>query len=418
LRRIFAIFTATFKHWFRSRSGIFFSILFPVMLLLIFGSVFGSKGTTTYTIHIQNLDVKDGVPTSLSQALINFLNSTNAFDIKEVPSNITAESFVKKESGILAGRLRVLVIPKGFEDGLINGSAKVRLSVVVSTLERFANEYAKQMPKEKAMIEEGIVALKEFASLIKPQNVTLTLLVNKGDVSAQIVRSIVDSVVNTFNYKLIGTEPIARLEEKVVEVRKLSWIDYYIPGLIGAFVMTNGIIGVTTVVTEYRRRGIVKRLASTPLKKAEWIIGNLLTQTSLAFLLTIVMIGIGWLVFEFRAIPDALSLLIIIISAFLFSGIGLTLAGVVKDVEAASALGNAIAFPMMFLSGVFWPIDAMPGYLQVIAKFMPLTYMADGLRASMIYQHVPFALYNLLIIGLLTITFIVIGSIVTRWTEE
>jgi len=56
------------------------------------------------------------------------------------------------------------------------------------------------------------------------------------------------------------------------------------------------------------------------------------------------------------------------------------IAGLVKDPEAASGIGNAIALPMMFLSGSFWPVEIMPKYLQTIAKFLPLTYFSDGSR--------------------------------------
>lgn len=418
MRKIATIFLSTFKNWLRSKSGVFFSILFPIMLLLIFCSVFGFEGSATYSLFIQNLDLKDERQTDLSKVLIEALNATNTLEINTIPNNVSALDFAKKRLGTFGGRIRILVIPKGFQDSLINGSTKIRMNIISDTFEQIRKRYGEYMSiREKEMMIEGEKAMREFSSRIRYENTSLILFVSKGDNSAPIVRAIVDSVVNMFNYRLIGAEPITKLVSEEVEVRRLRYVDYYLPGLISAFIMTNGVIGVTEVTTEYKRRGIIRRLATTPLTKFEWIIGNIITQTILAFMLTILMISVGWLIFGFRALPDAISLTVIAIGALLFSGMGLTIAGIVNDVEAATGLGNAVAFPMMFLSGAFWPIKIMPSWLQVVAEFMPLTYLSDALRASMIFQHFQSVIENLLVVGILTILFIVIGSLVTKWGE-
>jgi ABC-2 type transport system permease protein len=101
----------------------------------------------------------------------------------------------------------------------------------------------------------------------------------------------------------------------------------------------------------------------------------------------------------------------------LFSGVGITLGGLFSDPEAASGLGNAIAFPMMFLSGTYWPIDAMPSYLQAVAKFLPLTYFANGLRDAMILNNSAGVLYNLGVVGAFAVAFVAIGAWAMRWRE-
>ena len=86
MRRILIIFNAVTKNWLRSRSGLFFSILFPILLLLVFGGAFGGGGPTTYSLFVQNLDTATaGTPTGLSNAFVEALNSTEAFDIKKIP---------------------------------------------------------------------------------------------------------------------------------------------------------------------------------------------------------------------------------------------------------------------------------------------------------------------------------------------
>jgi ABC-2 type transport system permease protein len=87
-------------------------------------------------------------------------------------------------------------------------------------------------------------------------------------------------------------------------------------------------------------------------------------------------------------------------------------------VEAASAVGNAIAFPMMFLSGTYFPLELMPPYLQTVSKALPLTYFSEGLKHAMIYKNPEGVYINILIVAILAVAFIILGSLVTRWKEK
>jgi len=258
----------------------------------------------------------------------------------------------------------------------------------------------------------------QYNASIPDRSTSLTLILDVSDQSSGIVKSIVMNIANAFNYLLIGAKAVVNFKEESIAVRQLRTVDFYVPGIISAFIMSNGIIGVTTNTTEFKRRGIIKRLSITPLAKIEWILGNVLSQTLLNLMLTAIMIVVGWLVFNVRAIPDVFSLLLIFLGSVMFSGIGMILSGLVKDVEAASAIGNAIAFPMMFLSGAYWPVEFMPGFLQSFARVLPLTYFSEGLRSAMIYKYSEGIFTNMAIILVLAVVFIVVGSLVTRWKEK
>ena len=95
----------------------------------------------------------------------------------------------------------------------------------------------------------------------------------------------------------------------------------------------------------------------------------------------------------------------------------MTLAGVVKDPEAAAGLGNAIAFPMMFLSGTYWPVSIMPAFLQSTAQFLPLTYFSEALRGSMVVGISASFMTSLGITAAFALGFVLVGSLVTRWKE-
>jgi len=197
-----------------------------------------------------------------------------------------------------------------------------------------------------------------------------------------------------------------------------SFAGSWVPILIGAFVMTNGIVALPAVATEFKRRGVLKRLSATPLTKLDWIVGNVLSQTLLAVILTATMVIAGWLVFGVTPVINPLVAIILFTGAVLFSGMGMLIAGSLKDPEAASGLGNAISFPMMFLSGTYFPLTMMPSYLQSLTRFLPLFYFQDGLKAAMVTGNTTTALFDLAVIAVLAFAFILLGSFATRWKEK
>ncbi|MDH5703024.1 MAG: ABC transporter permease [Aigarchaeota archaeon] len=421
MRRSLIIFTAVTKNWMRSRSGIFFSIMFPVMLLLVFGAIFGGVGgPSTYGLFVQNLDrTADGTPTELSDGFVEALNSTNTFDIRNVPVDADATSYARDSLGPLGGNIRILIIPDGFQDDLLNGTLKVRVGisyVTLLTMYEFFERYLSEA--ERMAIQQGLAQMGQYNASIPDRDTSLTLILDASDQSSAIVKGIVMNIASAFNYHLVGARAVINFTEESIAVRQFRTVDFYVPGIIAAFIMSNGIIGVTTNTTEFKRRGIIKRLSITPLSKIEWILGNVLSQTLLNLMLTAIMIVIGWLLFNVQAIPDVYSLLLIFLGSLMFSGIGMVLSGLVKDVEAASAIGNAIAFPMMFLSGTYFPLEFMPEFLQSFARVLPLTYFSDGLRYAMIYKYSEGIFTNMAIISVLAVAFIILGSVVTRWKEK
>ena len=421
MTRSLTIFAAVTKNWMRSRSGLFFSIMFPIMLLLVFGAIFsGGGGPSTYSLFVQNLDrTADGTPTQLSDAFVETLNSTKTFAIRDVPVDADAKSYARDALGPLGGNIRILIIPRGFQDDLLNGTLKVRVGISYGTLltmYEFFKPYLND--SQRVALQQGLAQMGQYNASIPDRSTSLTLILDVSDQSSGIVKSIVMNIANAFNYQLIGAKAVVNFKEESIAVRQLRTVDFYVPGIISAFIMSNGIIGVTTNTTEFKRRGIIKRLSITPLAKIEWILGNVLSQTLLNLMLTAIMIAVGWLVFNVQAIPDIFSLILIFLGSVMFSGIGMILSGLVKDVEAASAIGNAIAFPMMFLSGAYWPVEFMPGFLQSFARVLPLTYFSEGLRSAMIYKYSEGIFTNMAIILVLAVVFIVVGSLVTRWKEK
>ncbi len=420
--KMFTIFKAVTKNWIRSRTGLFFSILFPILLLLVFGAIFsGIGGGSQYTLFVQNQDLNaaNGEPTEFSTVFIEALNSSETFSINEVPADENATEYAREVLGPLGGSTRILLISEGFENDLLAGTMKVRAGISYYTLNTSYQQIEQDLTDtEKMTFQQGLALLEAYDAELPDAKTSLTIMLDPTDQSGTVVKSIIASVASAFNYQLIGAENVIEFNETSVITEQFSTVDLYVPGITAAFIMTNGIIALTANTTEFKRRGIIKRLSITPLTKIDWILGNVLSQTLLNLMLAGIMIGFGWILFDVRIVPDVLTIIMILLGSIMFSGMGMILSGFIKDVEAASAIGNAIAFPMMFLSGTYFPLEIMPSYIQTISKVLPLTYFSEGLKYSMLYKYPEGIFTNMAIIALLAVVFIIIGALVTRWKSK
>ena len=193
---------------------------------------------------------------------------------------------------------------------------------------------------------------------------------------------------------------------------------YFLPSLTAAFIMTNGVIGLTSVCFELKRDGVLSRLSTTPLTKLELLLGNILSQVVLALVLTVVMLVLGVTLFNVSLSFNAYPVVLLLLGVILFSGVGMLLAAVAETPEVAAGLGNIIAFPMMLVSGTFWPINSMPSSLQTVAQVFPLTYLAAGLRNSMVSANFSAAFTDFVVVAIFAVALILLAAKFTRWRES
>jgi ABC-2 type transport system permease protein len=159
-------------------------------------------------------------------------------------------------------------------------------------------------------------------------------------------------------------------------------------------------------------------LATTPLKRYEWILSRTIYNVLISFLGMAVMMLMGIIIFGMKMTLDAISLLMVAMASLMFTGLGMIIARFVKDPDGADAAANVITFPMMFLSGTFFQLSQMPQFLQTIAQVLPLTYVDEGLRAAMIFGQTQQAIIDTALITVLGIASIVVGSLITKWEED
>ncbi|MEM2042834.1 MAG: ABC transporter permease [Nitrososphaerota archaeon] len=382
MRRPIAFATVVVRDWVRSRSTVFWTLAFPLILLLVFGSVFGDVRVTSVRVLVVNEDLDpSGRPTQLSEAFVSALNSTGLLELRPVePSKDLGEAM--RDLGVY----RALVIHRGFQEGLIEASVAARIDVITSTLEYVLANFGQSVPPEnRSMIEEGISALRQMRSNLRAGPVSITFVRDDADPSAGVVEGVIRSVAQAFNLRLIGANDSVVLDSSGLGFRRTRWIDLYVPGVLMAFVMVNGVLGSSLTLADMRRRRLLRRLTITPLRRSELLAGLMFAHLLMALVLTVLTLSVGWGLFGSSFSLNALSAALIVAGSLLFTSLGLVLGTAFKEVEAVSAAASAITFPMMFLSGAVFPLELAPPAMQAVAKFLPLYYLVEGLRASGVY---------------------------------
>ena len=329
--------------------------------MLLFGGIFGLRDDTV-DLYVYNSDIDANLPSESSTELINNINSSGLFNIIQV-SEISNEYDNSTFS-------RLLIIPDDFESELKNNNAHINL------------------------------------------------FYDPSDQSSSITLNALNGVVGKLNHDIANSTLPITIEEHNILSNELRFIDFFLPGVIGIAIMSTGVFGTIGTNTKYRKNGVLKKLATTPISKLEWVIGLVIYHAMICVISSFIITTVGILVFNVDVNINLITLFLIFSGALTFPGLGMIISRIVNEEEEADAAGNVVTFPMLFLAGTFFPIDTMPPALQIIAKFLPLTYLNEGLRNAMIIDNINAAFVNGLIIFGIGIVFIVVGSILIDWKNE
>jgi len=229
---------------------------------------------------------------------------------------------------------------------------------------------------------------------------------------------ILGSMVQGLNQGLSSAPEIVGLQPETALGEEFDFIDYFTPGIIAMSVMTSSLFGTVSINTELRQKGVLRKLATTPLTRPEWLLSNILYQLVIATLSVTAILVFGLVAFDLSFDLNLFLPLFIVLNVFTFAGIGMLITRFVKEAQSAEAAANAIMFPMMFLCGIFFSIDMMPVFMQQVAHAMPLYYVAEGLRDSMTNADFAGAGINALVIGVFGMIVFILGVLLTSWKDE
>lgn len=314
--------------FFRDRLALFFTVIFPLIFLFIFGGVFRGNDDVSFNVALINQS-----ETPFSRQYVEQAYKNEIFDIDTTIGSFDQAKERMKQSQLDA----IVVLPPHF------GEIK---------------------PGETTPSGEAIVYYNENA---RQAGVALT--------------SLLERQFQSINRQFVDTAPPFTVRAESTRQEGLSQFDYTFAGIIGFSIIGLGIFGPTSVFPELKRQGILRRFHTTPLKVWQYFLSNVIAQGIIGLITIGVVFIVALLALGLQMRGNYAELaLFLLLSIFTIYGIGLAIGGWARNERQAAPLSNLITFPLIFLSGTFFPRFLMPEWLQQATTYLPLTPVIDGIR--------------------------------------
>ncbi len=325
VRALMSLTGASVKMYFRNRTAVFFTLFIPVIFILIFGVLnFGGGGSI-------GIDVTNHSQSPLANQFVSQVKKIQAFKVKVVSEQAARDELGKGKADLQ------LIIPSSF------GAVTQAQAKSSNTIQAYYNEARAQ--------------------------------------TGQTAGLILSQIANQMNAVITQAPQVIALKTTGVKVRNLTYIDFLIPGIVAMSIMQLGIISIAFAFVSFKSTGQLRRLQATPIHPSYFLFGESIARLIIGMLQVVVLVGLGLAIFHLHLIGSLWNLLVLaLIGTATFLAMGFMVAGRARDENQAAPIANLIAFPQMFLSGVFFPRDSLPHWLHTITNYLPLTYLSDAMH--------------------------------------
>ncbi|MFI5240733.1 MAG: ABC transporter permease [Candidatus Saccharimonadia bacterium] len=323
---LWSLTVASVKMYFRNVTAVFFTLFIPVILIGIFGLL--NTGNTNGSIHIGLTNYSSS---SLGTSYVSAIDKVSAFKIDTMSESSATDML---------------------------GKGKIDLQVIVPQSFGTVDKFGRLVP----------------TSIIAHYNSG-----NPG--TGQTAGLILGQIASGLNSGLTKSPQIISVSTTGVKTNNLNYIDFLVPGIMAMSIMQLGIFSVAFGFISFKTSGALRRLQATPTHPINFILGQSVARLIIGILQVFLLLFLGIAFFHMHLVGSIVELLIVAtLGVIVFLAFGFGIAGWAKEENQAAPVANLISFPMLFLSGVFFPRDNFPGYLKTITNFFPLTYLADAMH--------------------------------------
>jgi len=332
VRALRALSLANLKSFVRDRAALFWTLAFPIVFVILFGTIFSGSGAQYELGWVD----QDG---SAASAALRAAFAANA------PVELTDGTFEESKARMQKGEVDgILVIPKGLQaviDAAQGGQRPDPIQVSVVTDPSRSN-------------------------------------------TALAIQQIATGLVMGANLQLSGAAALLTVAPESLQTGQLNSVSFFVPSILAMALMQLGVFASIPLVQQ-REKLILKRLNATPLPRWALVGSNVAVRLIIAAVQTALIVGIGITVLGVQIPGNPLLIAaFVLLGALTFTSIGYVIASFARTEEAANGITSVVQFPLMFLSGIFFPIEVLPSWLKTVATFMPLTYLGDALRQTMV----------------------------------
>lgn len=319
-----ALAKASLKATLRSPTFVVFSLLFPIIFIVVFGSMVDNTIVQLKIALAKNCDTNNLVYSAITKT-----------------KNITIDSSLS-------------------ETDAINALQKGRLSAIIN----IQKDSLKTQPPHYNVYVTSSTSSKTETGLLE-------MLLNNS--------------IASINQKIFTTNSsVATIHTKQLPGRVYKQIDFILPGQLGFSLLMAGVFGSAFILFNLRKSLVLKRLSATPISRGYIILGEMLSRLLFQLISFSIMIGVGYYAFNFTLVNGIFTFLeMLAFSVFgliIFMGIGFIISGVIQNESSVAPIANTVTLPQILLCGLFFPIENYPHWLQQFCNILPLTFFVDGIR--------------------------------------
>lgn len=330
MRSLIALSRANLKSFVRDRAALFWTLAFPIIFVLLFGTIFSGGGKLNYNV--------------------GWVDEDGSAAAKQLRAGFEATGLVTLHDGTLSAEREAM--QRGEIDGIIEVPAGLGQAVDPSHV-------------------GSAVTIKVYVDPTRTN-------------ASQGLAQIANAVTMSANLALTGKPAVLAVQTETLQTQRLNNASYFVPSILGMGLMQLGIFAAIPLV-EQREKLVLKRLNATPLPSRTLVASNIVVRLVIAAVQTLLIIVIGQRVLGVELIGGALAIAaVVVLGALTFTSMGYVIASFARTEEAANGMTSVVQFPLMFLSGIFFPLEIMPDWLRGVATFLPLTYLGDALRQTMV----------------------------------
>lgn len=324
---VFVFAKISIKRVFRDKTALFFTFLFPLIFLFIFGGIFGKSSSVNFNVALVNQS-----NSAFSKQFVDDLGKNKSFKISK-----DATTLDQAKEKMSRGQLdATILLPSSF----------------------------------------GVPGAEKY-----PTGQAVVYYTQNSYQAANTLVSVLDAVFGGINQQFVKSVQPLTVKSEQLNTKSLSSFDYVFSGLLGFAIIGMGIFGPVQYFPELKKQGVLRRLHTTPLRVWQYFVAIMLSNAIVGLMTIAVMVAVAISVFHLKLVGNIFELAaFLVLSIAMILGIGLALGGWAKNERQAAPLSQIVVFPMMFLSGTFFPRFMMPEWLQGISAFLPLTPVIDGVR--------------------------------------
>jgi len=338
---------------YRNRFGLVLLIVMPIFMMGMVGFIYPSNTNSgnNLPIGVVNLDGGGSNSTVASQAFISVLQQINGKTSMFKLTTLSDESALKDsiQRGDLEGGI---IIPSNFSASLLSGKQGT-VMIMTDT----------SNPQVSATIQTLLSAVFSEMSTGMAQQKVMALDPSVGNGGALAI-----------------VQPLKVVAQGIVPGSS-NYFEFVAPGIMAMTVMMSVMTGLPGAISQEKEVGTMDGMMVAPISRLSIILGKTLAQTARGLLQGFILMVLAVVLFGV-VIQGSILLVfgLLLLGVFSFVGLGIVMTSITSDQQTATMLMTTIMFPMMFLSGVFFPIQQMPWYMQDISKVLPLSYATDALR--------------------------------------